>query len=118
MKYVDEKNVTPLELPGRTLTVLFSPDNGSEYMTCLTAKVPAGGVLPWHLHDTSDEIIYILQGEGVALHESLKEPIGIYPGMTLFMPKGKKHSIENKGAGEMVLYCTFSPAIKFSPPKP
>jgi quercetin dioxygenase-like cupin family protein len=118
MKYVDEKNVIPLHLPGRAITVLFSPDNGSENVTCVIAKVPAGGALPFHVHDTSDEIIYIMDGEGMALHESLKEPVKIYPGVTLYMPKGKKHSIENTGPGEMRLYCSFSPAIRFAPPKP
>jgi quercetin dioxygenase-like cupin family protein len=71
MKQVDEKKVTPLEFPGRTLTVLFSPDNGSEHITTAISKVPAGGMLPWHSHETSEEIIYVLQGEGLALHESL-----------------------------------------------
>jgi len=118
VKYIDEKSVIPLQLPGRTIIVLFSPDNGSENMTCVIAKVPASGTLPWHIHDTSDEIIYVMEGEGIALHESLREPVRIYPGVTLCMPKGKKHSIENRGANEMRLYCAFSPAIRFSPPKP
>jgi quercetin dioxygenase-like cupin family protein len=118
MKYVDEKEVTPLEFPGRTLTVLISPDHGSEHMTVAISKVPSGGMLPWHLHETSEEIIYVIQGEGLALHESLKDPVTIFPGMTLYMPKGKKHCIQNKGRNEMRLCCAFSPAIKFQAPKP
>jgi quercetin dioxygenase-like cupin family protein len=117
MKYVNEKEITPLQFPGRSLTVLISPENGTEHMTVAISKVPAGGMLPWHLHETSEEIIYVMQGEGVAHHESLKEPVKIFPGMALFMPKGKKHSIENHGKDEMRLYCVFSPAIRFSAPK-
>ena len=117
MKYTDEKDVTPLEFPGRSLTVLFSPDNGSEQMTVAISKVPPGGMLPWHLHETAEEIIYVMQGEGLAHHESLKESIQIVPGITLYMPKGKKHAIENKGTLEMRLYCAFSPAIRFPTPK-
>jgi quercetin dioxygenase-like cupin family protein len=118
MKYVNEKEIIPLEFPGRSLTVLFSPENGSENVTVAISKVPPDGMLPWHLHETSEEIIYVLQGEGLALHESLKDPVQIFPGMTLYMPKGKKHSIQNKGLNEMHLYCAFSPAIKFQAPKP
>jgi quercetin dioxygenase-like cupin family protein len=117
VRYGDEKEITPLEFPGRTLTVLFSPDNGSDQMTVAISKVPAGGMLPWHSHDSSDEIIYIIEGEGIASHESLKDPVKIYPGMSLHMPKGKKHSIENKGNREMRLCCSFSPAIRFGGPK-
>ena len=83
MKTVDEKNVTPLEFPGRTLTVLFSPANGSRQLTTAISKVPAGGMLPWHAHEGSDEIIYVMQGQGTASHESLEDPVDIYPGMTL-----------------------------------
>jgi len=97
--------------------VLFSPDNGSEQMTVAISKVPPGGMLPWHIHEKSEEIIYVMQGEGIASHESLKDPIRIYSGITLYMPRGKKHCIENKGSNEMRLYCTFSPAIKFAVPK-
>jgi quercetin dioxygenase-like cupin family protein len=118
MKYVNEKEITPLEFPGRSLTVLFSPDNGSEHVTVAISKVPPDGMLPWHLHETSEEVIYVLQGEGLAFHESMKDPIKVFPGITLYMPKGKKHCIQNKGKEEMRLCCTFSPAIRFSPPKP
>jgi quercetin dioxygenase-like cupin family protein len=117
MKFVDEKDITPLQFPGRSLTLLFSPENGSEQMTTAISKVPPGGMLPWHAHENSDEIIYVLQGRGTASHETLDEPIDIYPGRGLFMPKGKKHCIENKGDTEMRLYCTFSPAIAFAAPK-
>jgi len=117
MKYVNEKEIKPLEFPGRTLTVLFSPDNGSEHITVAISKVPPGGALPWHAHETSEEIIFVMQGEGLAHHETLKEPVKIFPGIALYMPKGKKHSIENKGTIEMRLYCAFSPAIQFAPPK-
>lgn len=117
MKTVDEKDITPLEFPGRTLTVLFSPDNGSGQMTTAVSKVPSGGVLPWHVHENSDEIIYVLQGQGIASHETQEGSIEIYPGKALFMPKGQKHCIENKGDTEMRLYCTFSPAITFAGPK-
>ncbi len=117
MRYVDEKNVVPLQFPGRSLTVLISPDDGSEHLTVAISKVPAGGMLPWHMHETSDEVIYVIEGEGLASHESLEEPVKVFPGMTLYMPMGKKHSIENKGNKEMRLCCAFSPAIKFAPPK-
>ena len=117
MKTVDEKKITPLEFPGRTLTVLFSPVNGSRQMTTAISKVPAGGMLPWHAHEGSDEIIYVMQGQGTASHETLKDPVDIYPGMTMFMPGGQKHCIENKGTTEMHLYCAFSPAVTFGPPK-
>ena len=117
MKILDAKDVTPLEFPGRSLTVLFSPENGSEQMTTAISKVPPDGMLPWHAHDNADEVIYIMQGRGLALHETLAEPVEVAPGKALFMPRGQKHSIENKGDTEMQLYCAFSPAIRFGAPK-
>jgi len=117
MKYVDQRDIAPLEFPGRSLTVLISPDDGSQHLTVAISKVPAGGMLPWHMHETSDEVIYVIEGEGTASHESLEEPVKVFPGMTFYMPMGKKHCIENKGRSEMRLCCAFSPAIKFAPPK-
>ena len=117
MKSVDESDITALEFPGRSLTVLFSPANGSPQMTTAISKVPAGGMLPWHAHEDSDEIIFVMQGQGLASHENLESPIEIFPGKALYMPKGKKHCIENKGSEEIRLYCTFSPAITFGEPK-
>ena len=117
MKSVNENDIAPLEFPGRTLTVLFSPENGSDQMTTAISKIPPAGTLPWHAHDNSDEVIYVMQGDGVASHESLDDPVAIGPGKTLYMPKGKKHSIENTGSAEMRLYCTFSPAVTFAAPK-
>lgn len=117
MKTVNEKDVKPLEFPGRTLTVLFSPENGCRQMTVAISKVPIGGMLPWHIHEEADEIIYVMQGEGMAFHEDLENPVEIYQGKALYIPKGKKHSLENKGSVEMRLYCTFSPAVTFEPPK-
>lgn len=116
MKVVDAKDVNPLEFPGRSLTVLFSPENGSEQMTTAISKVPPGGSLPWHAHERADEVIYVMHGRGLASHETLKDPVEVFPGSTLFMPRGQKHSIENKGDAEMQLYCAFSPAIRFGAP--
>jgi mannose-6-phosphate isomerase-like protein (cupin superfamily) len=115
MKHLDERDLTPLKFPGRSLTVLFSPHNGSDHLTTAISKVPAGGMLPWDVHESSDEVIYVMEGEGLA--ESLKEPLRIGPGMALYMPMGKKQSIENKADKEMQLYCAFSRAIRFGAPK-
>ncbi|MBW2057000.1 MAG: cupin domain-containing protein [Deltaproteobacteria bacterium] len=117
MKYVNENDIAPLEFPGRTLTVLISPEDGSDHLTTAISKVPPGGMLPWHVHESSDEVIYVMSGEGLASHESLDEPVRIFPGMALYMPMGKKHCIENKGDEEMRLYCSFSPGIRFASPK-
>ena len=116
MKLTSEKDALVVDLPGRTFKVILDDEIvGSKQMSFGVAVVPENSGLPWHSHEGSDEIIYVLQGTGAA--ESRNETQSIEPGTVLLMEAGSEHRILNQGKGEMKLLCSFSPPVKIRPPK-
>jgi oxalate decarboxylase/phosphoglucose isomerase-like protein (cupin superfamily) len=62
-----------------------------------------------HNHPGSDEILYILAGEGEQMvDDSDTFPVG--PGQAVFIPKGAFHSTVNKGWEPMVILAIYAPA--------
>ena len=57
-----EVEITPLDIPGGSMQVLHTDDNGG--MTVLTHLAP-GGVIPAHWHTHADETVYVLSGDFV-----------------------------------------------------
>jgi len=116
MKITSEKEVEAIQLPGRSFRILINPEGiGSQHITFGLAEVPEGSSLPWHTHQGSEEVIYVLQGTGSAQSDTEAKPI--QPGSVLYMEAGSNHRILNEGKGEMKLLCAFSPPVKIGPPK-
>ena len=116
MKLTSEKDALVVDLPGRTFKVILDDEIlGSKQMSFGVAVIPEGSGLPWHIHEGSDEIIYVLQGMGAA--ESREVTNSIDQGTVLLMESGSEHRILNQGKGEMKLLCSFSPPVKIRSPK-
>jgi oxalate decarboxylase/phosphoglucose isomerase-like protein (cupin superfamily) len=62
-----------------------------------------------HNHPESDEILYILAGEGDQMVDD-GEPQRVRPGDTVFIPKGAFHSTLNTGYEPMVILAVYAPA--------
>jgi oxalate decarboxylase/phosphoglucose isomerase-like protein (cupin superfamily) len=62
-----------------------------------------------HNHEHSDEILYILAGEGDQMVDD-REPFAVRPGQTVFIPKGAFHSTLNTGYEPMVILAIYAPA--------
>jgi oxalate decarboxylase/phosphoglucose isomerase-like protein (cupin superfamily) len=62
-----------------------------------------------HNHPESDEILYILAGEGDQMVDD-REPFPVRPGQTVFIPKGAFHSTLNTGYEPMVILAVYAPA--------
>jgi mannose-6-phosphate isomerase-like protein (cupin superfamily) len=69
--------------------------------------VIAPGRAPEHSH-VYDEVIYVLEGEGVLHTEGLDEPVAA--GSCIHLPRLLVHSLENSGAGPMKIVAVFHPA--------
>jgi len=55
-----------------------------------------------HAHETSSEIVYILQGSATALISGVRETLS--PGMCHYCPKGSTHSLVNSGGEDLVFF--------------
>ena len=62
-----------------------------------------------HNHPESDEILYILAGEGDQMVDD-EPPLQVRPGHTVFIPKGAFHSTLNTGYEPMVILAIYAPA--------
>ena len=62
-----------------------------------------------HNHPNSDEILYILAGEGEQMVDD-GEPFPVRAGQTVFIPKGAFHSTLNTGYEPMVILAIYAPA--------
>lgn len=66
-----------------------------------------GCTIGYHIHDTSSEIIYILDGQARCLYDEGEEILS--PGQSHYCPKGHSHSLINASATEPLTYFAIVP---------
>ena len=105
----------PVEVTGdRRFRVLFGPGHGCEAATQFVGEIPPGRA-PLHSH-TYDEVVLVLDGEGVLHAGPAEHPIA--PGTCIHLTPGQRHCLENTGQGTLRVLGVFhpggSPAAKAS----
>ena len=108
--------IDPADLPTMTfgwgvIKPLVSQDNVSEApdMSLMHVILLPGQGHERHNHPDSDEILYILAGEGDQMVDD-GAPFAVRPGQTVFIPKGAFHSTLNTGYEPMVILAIYAPA--------
>jgi mannose-6-phosphate isomerase-like protein (cupin superfamily) len=91
---------------GRQFVLGATPEVGCASATQFVGLVPPGRA-PDHFH-TYDEVITILDGEGVFHNGDETTPLG--PGSVVLLPARQVHCLENTGASELRLLGVFRPA--------
>jgi mannose-6-phosphate isomerase-like protein (cupin superfamily) len=96
----------PVEVTGdRRFRVLFGPGNGCAAATQFVGEIPPGHA-PLHSH-TYDEVVLVLEGEGVLHAEPVEHAIA--PGTCIHLPPGQPHCLENTGPGTLRVLGVFHP---------
>jgi mannose-6-phosphate isomerase-like protein (cupin superfamily) len=96
----------PVEVTGdRRFRVLFGPGNGCEAATQFVGEIPPGRA-PEHSH-AYDEVVLILDGEGVLHAGPAGRPLG--PGSCVHLPPGRPHCLENTGRTTLRVLGIFHP---------
>ena len=99
-----------IQLPGRDWRMMIGPENmGSDNLIFGICDVPVDSKLSPHQHDKEEEIIYVLDGEGVIILSGNEEPLE--PGVAVFIPKGMEHWIETRGDQVLKFISLFSPPV-------
>ncbi|HTH52341.1 MAG TPA: cupin domain-containing protein [Edaphobacter sp.] len=106
---VHETAVEEIDLPGRKLRWVVTPENtGAKYCTMAVIRVaPGQRCRPAHSHPDGEEVIYILSGHGRVLVDGEVEPV--QTGSAVLFPKGKVHMLQNLSDVEMKVACFFAP---------
>ena len=90
----------------REFRILLEPESGLSGATQFVGYIP-GKRAPEHYH-LYDEVIYVLDGEGVLHVGDERAPIG--PGSCIHLTPELRHCVENTGGGEMRVLGVFRPA--------
>jgi oxalate decarboxylase/phosphoglucose isomerase-like protein (cupin superfamily) len=111
---VDEKTIPSLDLPGRRLRWLVTRESTkAEHCTmCVIQVQPGQTVRPAHSHPNGEEVIYIVQGSGRIMIDSVVEPV--HEGCAVLFPQGSIHMLQNTGGNEMKVACFFAPPSDLS----
>jgi quercetin dioxygenase-like cupin family protein len=106
---IHESDVDELNLPGRQMRWLVSPESlKAKYCSaCVIRIAPGERVRPAHSHPNGEEVIHIITGTGRVLVNN--EVTAIRPGSTVLFPQGQVHMVHNTGTEEMKVVCFFAP---------
>jgi mannose-6-phosphate isomerase-like protein (cupin superfamily) len=104
VRYADRESLPAT--PNREFRFLVNEDLGCLDVTQFVGTIPPGRA-PLHSHQY-DEVVYVVEGEGV-LHLGGKDtPIG--PGSCIHLPPLQEHCLENTGPTPMRILGVFHPS--------
>jgi oxalate decarboxylase/phosphoglucose isomerase-like protein (cupin superfamily) len=106
-KFVDPSSLPTMTFDWGVIKPLVSGDS-AEVSLMHVILLPGKGH-ERHNHPESDEVLYILAGEGDQMVDDA-EPRRVRPGDTVFIPKGAFHSTLNTGYEPMVILAVYAPA--------
>lgn len=100
---IDFNNTKKITIPGMNkgtgmMTAKMYMDEQGKIIPC---SIHPGGSIGLHKHETSDDINYILSGNGKAVCDGQEEILS--PGTCHICKKGSEHSIKNTGNEDLVL---------------
>ena len=78
--------------------------------TLAEARLPAGGCTTPHYHVKSEEVYYILAGQGLMRVGGESQPVG--PGDAIAIPPRALHQITNTGTGVLKFLCCCAPGYE------
>jgi mannose-6-phosphate isomerase-like protein (cupin superfamily) len=76
------------------------------------ARLPPGAATTPHYHPQTEEIYYILRGQGLMQIDAQRRQVG--PGDAIGIPPGSKHQITNTGDETLLFLCCCAPAYEHS----
>ena len=83
---------------GSTITKMFADDLNRIFI----GRLQPGCSIGMHTHDTSSEVIYVLEGVGTTILDGVTEIL--QPGDCSYCKKGGTHTLMNKGQQNLVFF--------------
>lgn len=107
IKILKLEEVESIKVLGGTLKRMFNPETAAtQHMTFSVGYFAPGEGLKSHLHPESEEVYYVVRGEGTVFLGKDKKPLAIDPDMAIYIPSGEIHGVENTGEDRLVI-CFF-----------
>lgn len=111
MYTIHEQEVPAVALPGRDHKMIIGPGRfgNAQNMAFGLADFPAHRHAPPHVHEASEEILYVLSGTGEFYFDGRPEPV--QAGTCIYVPPGVTHSINNLGDDVLKVVYVFAPPV-------
>ena len=112
--FVYPSDVDAFDFDWGRLALTVAPEvNGARAFSGGVVDLPSGQGHSRHNHPGSEEIIFVIAGEGEQMVEDeagtpIVQVVG--PGCTVYVPESRYHSTLNTGSGPMRLFVVYSPA--------
>ena len=91
------------------ITILIDPKNTGEQRFCmLIQELDAGAVVPVHLHEREEQVLFFYSGHGKAILGDTE--MEVHPGTTVYSPRQVWHGFTNTGTEPLCVLETTSPA--------
>lgn len=74
--------------------------------TIARITIPQASSIGFHLHETDQEILFVIDGEGVCIENNNEYPI--YQGCSNYCPNMKEHSIKNTGNKNLEIFAVIT----------
>jgi len=98
---------------GSLIRELMHPDlHGNQAQSLAEATLRPGQATRPHRHLMTEEIYYVLGGEGLMTMDTDRQ--AVCSGDAVLIPPGAWHSIANTGERDLVFLCCCSPAYRHS----
>jgi len=91
------------------IKVLLSQKTDQADVTCFLVNVPKGKEIPVHVHETQEDILFLLAGKGKMWIEGIGD-FNIEKGTFIRVPQNTKHRIYDV-IEEILNYDVFAPAL-------
>ena len=108
------KEVNTFAFDWGRLALTVAPEvNGAERFSGGVVDLGAGQGHSRHNHPGSEEIIFVISGNGEQMVEDDEgNPVTrqVGPGCTIYVPESRYHSTLNTGSGPMQLFVVYTPA--------
>lgn len=85
-------------------------NSGIRHQSLAEARVPVGTATTPHFHPQTEEIYYILAGQGRMRIGDEERTVG--PGDAIAIPPGAVHTIRNPGPAELRFLCCCAPGYE------
>jgi mannose-6-phosphate isomerase-like protein (cupin superfamily) len=91
------------------IKALLTQKSDQSDVTCFLVKIPIGKDIPEHLHQTQEDILFLLSGKGKMWIEGIGD-FAIEKGTFIRVPKNTKHRIYDV-TEEILNYDVFNPPL-------
>lgn len=108
-KIISDYKKHPTE-KGVSIKYFFSKEDTNGALNNLEVRIEPGCQISPHKHDNSSEFYYVVSGCGMFLINGEWEYI--HAGEAMVAPMNVEHGIKNNSNELLILFSTFSPAIR------